>query len=93
LVKGYSSTEAVKWAETHSTRADPLLSWRFCSGFAHGRPWAYLGVSEQEVIPTADPHVLNMKLTTDPTPLLYPTLEAVHTMTDVVDLIQKRSLK
>lgn len=89
--KGYSSTEAVTYVEEKSNRAKPLLSWRFCSGYAHGRPWAYLGMSERESFPTADPGVLNMKLTTDPTRLLAPTLEAVLVLTDVVELLQERA--
>lgn len=88
---GYFSSGVVAYVEEHSTRSDPLLSWNFCSGYAHGRPWAYLGYSEQEHFETIDPGVLNVKLTTDPERLLYPTLEAVHLLTDVVELLQQRS--
>jgi hypothetical protein len=87
----YQSTDAVRHVGNQSSRSDPLLSWQFCSGYAHGRPWAYLGVSEQEYFETIDSGVLNVKLTTDPTRLLYPTLEAFRLMIDVVELIQQRS--
>ena len=39
---GYRSSRAVRYAEEHS-RSEPLLFWQLCSGYAHGRRWAYLG--------------------------------------------------
>lgn len=89
--EGYRSSSAVKYVEKHSTRSDPLLSWQLCSGFAHGRPWAYLGASEQEHFETADPQVLNVKLTNDAGHLLYPTLRAFRLLIDVVELMEQRS--
>ena len=96
--EGYRSSRAVRYAgvryaEKYSTRSELLLlHWQFCSGYAHGRPWAYLGMSEQEFFETTDPGVLNVKLTTDPSRLLYPTLAAFQLMNDVVELMQQRSL-
>jgi hypothetical protein len=88
---GYRSSGAVKYAEEHSTRSKPLLHWQLCSGYAHGRLWAYLGMSEQEHFETTDPGVLNVNLTTDPGRLLYPTLAAFRLLVDVVELLQQRS--
>jgi hypothetical protein len=88
---GYRSSRALKYAEKYSTRSEPLLSWQLCSGYAHGRPWAYLGMSEQEHFETTEPGVLNVKLTTDPSRLLYPTLMAFQLLIDVVELLQQRS--
>lgn len=88
---GYRSSTAVKYAEQHSSRCDPLFPWQICSGFAHGRPWAVLGMSEQEAYETTDPGVVNLKLTSDLSRVLYPTISAFRLMTDVVDLLQKRS--
>lgn len=88
---GYWSTTAVKYAEEHAQRSEPLLSWRFCSGFAHGRPWAYLGISEREQFETTDPDVLNLKLTSDLSRLLVPALTAFRLLVDVVELQQQRS--
>jgi hypothetical protein len=89
---GYRSSRAVRYAEEHSTRSDrPLLFWQLCSGYAHGRQWAYLGMSEQEHFATADPGVLNVQLTTDPGRLLFPTLAAYQLLIDVVELLQQRS--
>ena len=68
-----------------------MLFWQLCSGYAHGRQWAYLGMSEQEHFKTPDPGVLNVQLTTDPGRLLYPTLAAYQLLIDVVELIQQRS--
>ena len=90
--EGYRSSRAVRYAEENSTRSELLLlRWQFCSGYAHGRPWAYLGMSEQEFFETTDPGVLNVKLTTDPSRLLYPTLAAFQLLLDVVGLMQQRS--
>jgi hypothetical protein len=90
--EGYHSSRAVSYPEENSTRSElSLLHWQFCSGYAHGRPWAYLGMSEQEFFETTDPGVLNVKLTTDPSRLLYPTLAAFQLLLDVVGLMQQRS--
>jgi hypothetical protein len=88
---GYRSSTAVKYTEMHSPSANPLLPWQICSGFAHGRPWAVLGMSEQEAYETTDPGMLNVKLTSDLSRVLYPTITAFHLMTDVVRLLQQRS--
>jgi hypothetical protein len=87
---GYRSSTAVKYVEEHSESA-PLLPWQICSGFAHGRPWAVLGMSEQEQQPTEEPGVFNLKLTSDLSRVLYPTLSAFRLMVDVVKLLQQRS--
>jgi hypothetical protein len=89
---GYRRSRVVKYAAEHSTRSErPLLFWQLCSGYAHGRQWAYLGMSEQEHFETADPGVLNVKLTTDAGRLLLPTLAAYQLLMDVVELLQQRS--
>lgn len=88
---GYRSSTAVKYVEGHSANSAPLLPWQICSGFAHGRPWAVLGMSEQEQLPTAEPGVFNLKLTSDLSRVLYPTLSAFRLMVDVVKLLQQRS--
>lgn len=88
---GYPSSRAVKYAEKHSTRSEPLLPWQYCSGYAHGRPWAYLGMSEQEHFETTEPGVLNVKLSNEPGRLLSPTLEAFRLLIDVSELFEQRS--
>lgn len=42
--RGYTSTDAVGFAETSAPNLGlgVVFPWRLCSGFAHGRPWAYL---------------------------------------------------
>jgi hypothetical protein len=88
---GYRSSRAVRYAEEHCRSELPLLFWQLCSGYAHGRQWAYLGMSEQQHFATTDPGVLNVQLTTDPGRLLYPTLAAYQLLIDVVELLQQRS--
>jgi hypothetical protein len=88
---GYRSSTAVKYVEEHSAESTPLLPWQVWSGFAHGRPWAVLGMSEQEQQATADPGVVNLRLTSDLSRVLYPTLSAFRLTADVVKLLQQRS--
>jgi hypothetical protein len=83
---GYSSTEVMKYAKEH-VMTDPFLPWQVCSGFAHGRPWANLGMSIQERQPAQkgqEPGVVSLRLTTDYSRLLYVALPAFHLMTDVL---------
>jgi hypothetical protein len=88
---GFRSSSVVSYVETHSPESNPLLPWQLCSGFAHGRPWAVLGMSEQEQYETAEPGVLNLKLTSDLSRVLFPTLSAFRLMISVVKLLQQRS--
>lgn len=48
-------------------------------------------MSEHEQLPTAEPGVFNLKLTSDLSRVLYPTLSAFRLMVDVVKLLQQRS--
>ena len=68
-----------------------LLAWRLCSGFAHGRPWAFLGVLEQERVTVADSDVLEVRLTNDFARSLYPVLAGMHLTEVVLRLQQQRS--
>jgi hypothetical protein len=88
---GYRSSNAVKYVEEHSADSAPLLPWQICSGFAHGRPWAVLGMSEQEQHATPNPAVVSLRLTSDLSRVLYPTLSAFRLMIHVVNLLQQRS--
>ncbi|MCV7278661.1 hypothetical protein H7J88_03230 [Mycolicibacterium flavescens] len=89
---GYQSTEAVQYADMHARTAKPLLSWRMCSGYAHGRPWVYLGMADEDMFEeTGDPDVLMTRVTSDPGKLLYPSLHAQWLMRDVVDLVERRA--
>ena len=41
--------------EQHSPKSKLPLPWQLCSGYADGRPWAYLGMSAQAHFNTTDP--------------------------------------
>lgn len=59
---------------THARTAKPLLPWRMCSGYAHGRPWVHLGMADEEMFEETDePGVLKARVTSDPGKLLYPS--------------------
>jgi hypothetical protein len=84
--EGYSSTEVLKYARAHAV-TDPFPEWQICSGFAHGRPWATLGMSVQEPQPAQqgqEAGVVSVRLTSDYDRLLSVTLPAFHLMTDVL---------
>jgi hypothetical protein len=90
---GYTSTETVKCAEQHAPNL-PLgvvLPWRVCSGFAHGRPWAYLGVSDIQVTDTGESDVVGVRLTSNLAKALYPSLAAIHLLERLLRLYEQRS--
>lgn len=82
---GYTSTAAVQYADTHSS-VEVLLLWRICSGFAHGRPWAYLNLSDREQFPTEDPGVHHIKMTASTASTILPALSAVDLLREVLKL-------
>lgn len=92
VARGYSSTEAVKCAEEFAPTAEPLLPWRMCSGYAHGRPWVYLGMADEDMFQETDePGVYKAHVTSDPGKLLYPSLHAQWLMNDLVGLVERRA--
>lgn len=91
--RGYTSTEAVVYSEVTAPNLvlGVLLPWQVCSGFAHGRPWAYLGVSDREESPGDAPNITNVRLTSDLAKALYPTLAATHLLERFLRLYQERA--
>lgn len=88
---GYSSTEAMTYADDHSTASRPYLIWQVCSGFAHGRPWANIGMNAMEQRPTADAGVSLVRLTADHRRLLAVTMPAMKLLEDLLRLYRDRS--
>jgi hypothetical protein len=89
---GYTSTEAVTYANDNAGVALGLyLPWQICSGFAHGRPWAYLGTSGLEEQATADPSVQNVKMTANLGTVLLPALAALRLLEKLLRIYTKRA--
>lgn len=87
---GYFSTDVLQYADMHSSALpQPYLIWQICSGFAHGRPWASLGMNRMESQPGHEEDVLLFRLTSDYTRLLAVTLPAIHLMTDFLRLYEE----
>lgn len=88
--KGYSGTTVVKYADTSmgvTSGVSTHLVWQICSGFAHGRPWASLGLLEREEADTDDPDVLHVKMTSDlPRALMGP-----HIAMELLDAVMARA--
>jgi hypothetical protein len=91
VLGGYASTHAVKYAEKHSQHDFVLLMWQVCSGFAHGRQWANLGMNAMEQQPTEEEGIATIRLTTDHKRLAVATLPSFKLMDDVVGLFTNRS--
>lgn len=90
--KGYFSTPVVKYANEHAEDTlGVLLMWQLCSGFAHGRPWAYLGASGLEERATADPTISNIKMTANTGTVLLPALSALRLLQRVLKLYELRA--
>ena len=90
---GYTSTAAVEFAEADNADM-PLgvvLPWQLCSGFAHGRPWAYLGISNWEEESTSDPDVVRVRLTSDLLKAQYPALASLQLLERFLRLYNARS--
>jgi hypothetical protein len=92
LRRGYTSTQAVEYAENHTHYDRVLLTWQVCSGFAHGRPWANLFINAMEKHPTEEEGVFDVRFTTDDTRLALATLPAFGLMAAVVGLFTGRAV-
>jgi hypothetical protein len=91
--RGYSSTETVEYVDRQATDLPygVTFPWRMCSGFAHGRPWAYLGVSDREVADSGKGNVVGVRLTSTLSKALYPSLAAMHLLQVLLRLMEQRS--
>ena len=93
IERGYRPGQAVAYADREAglSGIGVLFSWRLCSGVAHGRPWAFLGMLEQERVTTAGSDVLDVRLTNDFARSLYPVLTGMHLTEVVLKLHKQRS--
>lgn len=89
---GYGSTEVLRYAARQtSIIPSPHLMWQVCSGFAHGRRWASLGMSATEIKPGPGERVSTIRFTTDHKRLLGAGWPAHGLMTEVVRLFTERA--
>lgn len=91
--KGYSSTEVVLAAEEAfpELKLGVLFPWQLCSGFAHGRPWAFQGGTPREEMDDEDPDMVILKLTPSLSTTLYPTMAAVELAQAFLRLYESRA--
>lgn len=89
---GYRSTAAVEYtgANAPDLPLGVVLPWMLCSGFAHGRPWAYLGSLDREES-ARDDDIINVKLTSDLGRALYPALSALQLLERFLRPLQQAS--
>jgi hypothetical protein len=94
---GYTTTEVLRYVDQTNPEREvnaflsAQLVWQLCSGFAHGRPWASLTFQEQELLPTEDPDVLSVRLTSDMHRALLAPKEAMHLLERLLVLHQARN--
>jgi hypothetical protein len=67
------------------------FAWRLCSGFAHGRPWAYLGALDLEKLPLPSSDVVNVRMSNRMDLALYPNLAAMRLLETLLGLYDLRS--
>ncbi|WP_446666609.1 hypothetical protein [Flexivirga sp. B27] len=104
-IREASDRRGLDWAEVTSrlyatsiireveeeTRLPLLFLWRVCSGLAHGRPWAYLGALTRETQVGDTSGVREIRLSSSSALALYPTLEAMHLVTEFIRLRDLRA--
>lgn len=82
IEKGYTSTAAVRYAGEESS-VKVLLVWQLCSGYAHGRSWAYRQ-SDREEYQTADPTVHDVGITSSYSSTWLPARQTVQLLEEVL---------
>lgn len=70
---------------------DPLFAWRLCSGFAHGRPWAYLGGLSSQRLGSSVDGVTAMRQTSTSLLATYPILTGMHLLEEFIRLRDRRA--
>jgi hypothetical protein len=90
---GYTSSRAVQAAEAAfpDLRLGVAFPWQLCSGFAHGRPWAFHGASQRDELEDADPLMVTLRLSATLSTVLHPTLAAVELVQSFLLLYDERA--
>lgn len=90
--RGYRPSHPVAYADAAPDLQGigVLFAWKMCSAFAHGRPWAYLAMLDQEVRDTTESGVVHVRLTNDLSRALFPVMIGMHLTQAVLELHQKR---
>lgn len=89
---GYQILKVIRAVVTeHPDLAGIVTAWQLGSGFAHGRPWAYLGALQQEHVGSPAPGVADVRLTNDSTLALYPILNGLFAVERLLQVREKRA--
>lgn len=88
---GYTGIAVMQYANKYLSASNPHLVWQICSGFAHGRPWASLGMNETQMQPGSEAGVALIGLTSDRKRILAVTMPGMHLMEDFLRLYLERS--
>lgn len=67
------------------------FTWQLCSGFAHGRPWAFLGALNREAMGSPEPGVSHIRLTSDPILAMFPILKGLFVVQRLLQVWERRS--
>jgi hypothetical protein len=92
------STDVVTYADTEARTHDGerirvLLPWHVCSGFAHGRGWAQLGMLQTEAIREVRPGVQKIRLTNTLDRILSVTQPGFHLLAATLRVHEKRTVR
>lgn len=89
---GYQMLKVIRTVDMeHSDLGGIAIAWQLASGFAHGRPWAYLGALAQEEIGSPEPGVTDLRLTNDPVLAMYPILKGLFTVQRLLQVRERRA--
>ncbi|MCV7426116.1 hypothetical protein [Mycobacterium montefiorense] len=89
---GHVITRVMDYAANETgIQPNPRIMWQLCSGFAHGRQWATLGMSELQISPVIGQGVSLVRATTDHKRLLCCGFPAWLLMREAVRLFEVRA--
>lgn len=89
---GYQMLKVIRQVDReHPDLRELEFTWQLCSGFAHGRPWAFLGALNREAMGSPEPGVSHIRLTSDPILAMFPILKGLFVVQRLLQIWEPRS--
>lgn len=84
------SQKVIAYADRHADVESVLLSWRLCSAFAHGFPWAGMSLHDKTVVPGAPEGTVYLRMTNRLDSALFPALTGALLLQEVLRRYDER---
>lgn len=84
------SQDVIAYADKHADVESVLLSWRLCSAFAHGYPWAGMSLHDKTVVPGAPEGTVYLRMTNRLDSALFPALTGALLLQEVLRRYDER---